>query len=434
MTTGQRISAKRRERELSQESLGETLGVSRQSIYKWESDSSLPEIEKLVAMSRLFGVSVGWLLGVEETPEKSDAEVLSQAQLDLVEEILRRYQHTAQGPLSEEQLAQVDQRLSQAPDRKKTRRRWMAVFLFAVCGFLVSSILTINSKVDRVQQQSDHLSNSINNISSSVNRQIGTITNRVEEVLKSQNSLTADYGTQLVSGDLAQNTVTLSLRAVPKTYSPGMEAVFLADSGDGPGEFPAVLGPDRAFTAEITCPLTDSVTLSVVFISGDTRQTQLLDCYSGLYSGSMPVSDMMTNFHFREDLGEDGLFHFREQTGWITFSPPYTYDTSSPLGQSSIQSVRLGLFRSFSLIQWLEPGEPQEGQGPDWEGAYWFHLPALDLALKEGETLHLAALVTDQYGRTAVVPDIPPSARRGDELRHIGGDVTGYLDPSAYSF
>ena len=58
MTTGQRIAAKRKERELSQESLGAELGVSRQTVYKWESDTSLPEIEKLVALSRLFQVPV----------------------------------------------------------------------------------------------------------------------------------------------------------------------------------------------------------------------------------------------------------------------------------------------------------------------------------------------------------------------------------------
>ena len=70
MTTGQRIAQKRKESGLSQEALGEELGVSRQSIYKWESDAALPEIDKLVALSRRFGVTVGWLLGVEEAPEE----------------------------------------------------------------------------------------------------------------------------------------------------------------------------------------------------------------------------------------------------------------------------------------------------------------------------------------------------------------------------
>lgn len=51
---------------LSQERLGEQVGVSRQAISKWESDAALPEVEKLATLSRLFGVTVGWLLGLEE--------------------------------------------------------------------------------------------------------------------------------------------------------------------------------------------------------------------------------------------------------------------------------------------------------------------------------------------------------------------------------
>ena len=88
MTTGRRVAQKRKELGLSQEALGEKLGVSRQSIYKWESDSALPEVEKLVALSRLFGVSVGWLLGVEAAPGGGE---LSEEQLTLAEEIAARY-------------------------------------------------------------------------------------------------------------------------------------------------------------------------------------------------------------------------------------------------------------------------------------------------------------------------------------------------------
>ena len=66
LTIGQRIAVKRKELGMSQIDLGEKMGVSRQSISKWESDGALPEIDKLIALSRLFGVSVGWLLGVEQ--------------------------------------------------------------------------------------------------------------------------------------------------------------------------------------------------------------------------------------------------------------------------------------------------------------------------------------------------------------------------------
>ena len=72
MTVGERIAQLRKEHTLSQEELGEQLNVSRQAIYKWERNASLPEIEKLIALSKLFGVSVGYLLGVEEQHAQSD--------------------------------------------------------------------------------------------------------------------------------------------------------------------------------------------------------------------------------------------------------------------------------------------------------------------------------------------------------------------------
>lgn len=62
---GQRIAERRKLLGLSQEAFGDKMGVSRQAISKWEADAATPEIEKLITMSKLFGVSVGWLLGTE---------------------------------------------------------------------------------------------------------------------------------------------------------------------------------------------------------------------------------------------------------------------------------------------------------------------------------------------------------------------------------
>ena len=75
MTIGQTIAAERRKLGLSQEQLGEKMGVTRQSISKWESDAALPELEKLIALSRLFRMPVGQLLGIEEpaAPETESA-------------------------------------------------------------------------------------------------------------------------------------------------------------------------------------------------------------------------------------------------------------------------------------------------------------------------------------------------------------------------
>lgn len=76
MTLGQRIQELRKALGLSQEGLGEKLKVSRQAISKWEADGAVPEVDKLIALSRLFGISLNELLQVDcpaSTPEEEEA-------------------------------------------------------------------------------------------------------------------------------------------------------------------------------------------------------------------------------------------------------------------------------------------------------------------------------------------------------------------------
>jgi len=62
MTLGERIMTLRMEQQMSQSDLAEALDVSRQSISKWETDSSVPELDKLVALCEIFGVSMDMLV------------------------------------------------------------------------------------------------------------------------------------------------------------------------------------------------------------------------------------------------------------------------------------------------------------------------------------------------------------------------------------
>lgn len=88
MTIGQRIASRRKLANLSQESISEQIGVSRQSVSKWESDAGLPDIDNLIALSKIFGVSVGWLLGTEQDPSFDPSTGLSDAQLRMVEKVV----------------------------------------------------------------------------------------------------------------------------------------------------------------------------------------------------------------------------------------------------------------------------------------------------------------------------------------------------------
>ncbi len=402
MTTGQKIAARRKELELSQEALGDKLGVSRQTVYKWESDLSLPDIDKLVALSRLFQVPVGWLLGVEEEPEPQSVD-FSPEQLKLLEEILGRYQRAEPEELSEGQRKQVEELVGRPP---KKRRRWpwvLAVLVIAVGGW------TLFQRLDQMEQQYYDLANSVGNITYSVNSQIGSITDRVEEVLKAQNDLTADYGTQLVSADLASNTGTFSLRAVPKTYTPGMSVIFLADNGEETLEFPAQEGENGTFTGEAACTLTDTITLSAVFVTGDTRQTQLLDQYENLYQNSFPSVGIRYLEFALMTLPQslEGTVEIPESFGLVVEeNSSEASKVNNTVGRSWVKTVRMGLFQNQKLVAWMERCEKPESWDAE-EGGRCFRLDPQEVELEEGDTLCFAAQVTDQYGRSFMVVSYP---------------------------
>ena len=382
MSIGERIAQKRKELGLSQEALGEKLCVSRQAIYKWEADAALPEIEKLVALSALFEVSVGWLLGVEtetEDPKEDDGQ-LNETQIKMVEEIVGRY-------------------LAAQPQPKKVRR-WPKV----VAALLAVAVgIHLFTRLDGLDRRYGSLSNAMNEINWSVSRQIDSIAGRVEEILKSQNDLTADYGTELVGADLRTDTVRFALRSVPRTFVDGMDAVFLVNSGAGPAEFPAQLSAGGVFSAEVTAPLTDEITLSVVFIQPDgKRQTQLLDTYDYLRTSSIP--DVQVDMPMLlGDVVEGGRLVLQED--YVTVRPL----GSKTLGDETavVEHVELGIFVNQTIVAWgKECAQPESYQG-DWGDCRFFRLPETEIRLGSGDRLQIAALVTDSFGRQFMAQDIP---------------------------
>lgn len=71
---GEKITKLRKETMMSQENLAEKIGVSRQAISKWERDEALPDIQNLIALSNVFGVSIDDIVNnpdVDNTSEKN---------------------------------------------------------------------------------------------------------------------------------------------------------------------------------------------------------------------------------------------------------------------------------------------------------------------------------------------------------------------------
>lgn len=77
MEIGNKINQLRKLSGMTQEQLAEKLNVSRQTISKWESDSTSPDLESIVKISRIFHVSLDDLLkeGEAGVANKTDEQI-----------------------------------------------------------------------------------------------------------------------------------------------------------------------------------------------------------------------------------------------------------------------------------------------------------------------------------------------------------------------
>lgn len=103
MILADKIMNLRKQNNWSQEQLAEKLGVSRQSVSKWESGMSIPDLEKILKMSSIFGVTTDYLLkdeieetkveDVSETEEKMCYVTVEEANayMDLVQRLAKRF-------------------------------------------------------------------------------------------------------------------------------------------------------------------------------------------------------------------------------------------------------------------------------------------------------------------------------------------------------
>jgi transcriptional regulator with XRE-family HTH domain len=86
MDLSEKILKLRKANNLSQEQLAEKLDVSRQSISKWESGQSIPDVEKLITLSNIFNVTIDYLLKPSEIDELSiKTEMLEKKQKELLD-------------------------------------------------------------------------------------------------------------------------------------------------------------------------------------------------------------------------------------------------------------------------------------------------------------------------------------------------------------
>ena len=422
MTIGERIAKIRKENNLSQEAFGEALGVTRQAISKWEADANIPDVDKLMTMSRLYGVSVGYILGMEEDGPKNaktipdpaagmlgtggagsgsdrgagngeDPHQLTEEQLRMVEEIVKRYIDALPKTEAGRSGAENGASTHAEPSKPKGKRRllWKVLGVAALIGLVIYFQNTIQS----MKNQYQNLQSNLYVVQNALNNQSDEISYQIKEILESQNNLLVDSGYEILSYDLAADTVTLSMYAEPKTYTDNMK-IYFGTNSDGEESTVESTADGHRFSAEITCALTDSISIFARVERDGVIETQIMEYLGGLHYTTMPDFRGDGGLHLWND--EIGTEMTRIQT--VLFAE-YSKTREPKMGDAkvahllSVLYVNMQEYATFELI--LDEGKYRKG---DTEDRVVYSVPVeIDIPLKEGDTLTFTTRMTDNYGR-----------------------------------
>ncbi len=350
MTIGERISDLRKKNGFSQEMLGEKLGVSRQAVSKWEADAALPEIDKLVELAKLFEVTVGFLLGVEEPRQISESadqmrEESGQSQQNVkqeqgVEAVLEKYF---------EELSK-EENLSRTEASKRRRRSGIGYgVLAAVTGACVACVVILFVYVSDLRKETADLQDQLYNVQMSVDSVSSSIAAQVESILSEQNSILTQSSLELESADYVNKTVVMRLEAVPKeTVDSVDDILFTAKLSDGETLRAEDVSLDEAgiVAARIELPMENNIDF---YLRVGDNTVWLSD--EGSYYDDLMESLAPT---FKTSLG--GTWFASNNAVWNAVMELYVYDAESEVVKQagSVPEVSLWLMRGEEKIQELD--------------------------------------------------------------------------------
>lgn len=138
MTLGERIKNQRSRAGLSQERVAELVGVSRQSVTKWESGQSAPSTENLFRLAEIFGTTVDLLLDIpkENTTQSDDQEKELASQV--------RYLYRLEEARKQEARRMEAENEKRAEEiQNKSSKAWFGQILFLTLCVIAAIPLTI---------------------------------------------------------------------------------------------------------------------------------------------------------------------------------------------------------------------------------------------------------------------------------------------------
>lgn len=287
MTLGQNIQALRHAAGLSQEGLGEKLGVSRQAISKWEADGAVPEVDKLIALSRLFEVNLHDLLQVEGTSREEPED---------------------SGEQPPEEAAENPPEKVEPPRRNGRWWKVLCVVLAAAVCVQGVALFRMNERLEEQESLLGGLQSTSWSLESQVNSldsQMSSQAERIDQLERAENE--QELGVSTADGLVADfhytmeatkyGSMNLKVTLLPTQSTSGGKITFQLTGADGTARtLPATqVENGSAYTLSIICSEAETAngfTLSAVLPLNGKQYTQALVRFSDITAYSWKAEEL----------------------------------------------------------------------------------------------------------------------------------------------
>ncbi len=247
MKLNETIGRLRRERGMSQEKLAEEMGVSRQAISKWESGGAMPEIERLEDLSRLFGVTMEQLMGLEspdaqagppsEPPEQSGFQAEGAGQ------------EPRQGPEEGKPRAWRSSRLV-----------WAGAAGFVGLALVFAAAAWLAVRFHQLELQLEDANRRISDVNTRLNSMESLPPTALIPAGPAEDALFSQSEFRVNQVFPEENQVEIGVRVTLEQYQEGTEVSFTCSGWDLETQTAAALpGPAPLFFAAIRLPLSDDI-------------------------------------------------------------------------------------------------------------------------------------------------------------------------------
>lgn len=263
MTLGQNIQTARKAKGMSQETLAEKIGVSRQALGKWEKDTALPGLDNLQALAAELGTGVDALLGAQAESPAAPAVTL-----DALRDLLA----------------------ARDAEEKRRRRLWGgaagAAFL-VLAGLMAGTALQYERQINALNQNYAAIQSGYAAQQADLSAQISELQDAVrmgETTVLDWRWLPADK----LHRDAAGSWMPVQVQVTPRTAAAGTTARLAVRCGDETRLYDMTAAPDGSFAAQ-----------GIVFTVGSTYELSVQWTADGVTK-----SETLGTVNFNEEMTE----------------------------------------------------------------------------------------------------------------------------------